>query len=167
MDSNLILECFAGTLHTDPVLRNQAESKLKELSLTPGFLGACLDIIDNSASPIQAKKAAAVYFKNRVIRYWNIKGSTYKIDHDEKPIIKERILPVIINCDYNIKQQLIPVLRLLIALEFESWDGLLDQTGQLLQLENLEDYLYTGMLCFAEIARKYKWMENNDRKNKL
>lgn len=167
MDSNLILECFAGTLHTDPVLRNQAESKLKELSLTPGFLGACLDIIDNSASPIQAKKAAAVYFKNRVIRYWNIKDSTYKIDHDEKPIIKERILPVIINCDYNIKQQLIPVLRLLIALEFESWDGLLDQTGQLLQLENLEDYLYTGMLCFAEIARKYKWMENNDRKNQL
>ncbi|RCK59282.1 Nonsense-mediated mRNA decay protein 5 [Candida viswanathii] len=167
MDSNLILECFAGTLHTDPVLRNQAESKLKELSLTPGFLGACLDIIDNSSSPIQAKKAAAVYFKNRVVKYWSLKDSNFKIDHDEKPIIKERILPVIINCDYNIKQQLIPVLRLLIALEFDTWTGLLDQTGQLLQLDNLEDYLYTGMLCFAEIARKYKWMDNHDRKTQL
>ena len=55
-----------------------------------------------------------------------------------------------------IKQQLIPALRLLVA--FDNWDGLLDQTGQLLQLENLEDHLYTGMLCFAEITRKYKWV---------
>lgn len=46
MDSNLILECFAGTLQADPNLRNQAESKLKELSVSPGFLGACLDVID-------------------------------------------------------------------------------------------------------------------------
>ena len=63
MDSNLILECFAGTLQADPNLRNQAESKLKELSVSPGFLGACLDVIDLSSSPVQAKKAAAVYFK--------------------------------------------------------------------------------------------------------
>lgn len=167
MDSNLILECFAGTLQADPNLRNQAESKLKELSVSPGFLGACLDVIDLSSSPVQAKKAAAVYFKNRVIRYWDAKDSQYKIDQDEKPIVKERILPVIINADYNIKQQLIPALRLLVALEFDNWDGLLDQTGQLLQLENLEDHLYTGMLCFAEITRKYKWVGNEDRQNKL
>lgn len=120
MDSNLILECFAGTLQADPNLRNQAESKLKELSVSPGFLGACLDVIDLSSSPVQAKKAAAVYFKNRVIRYWEAKDSQYKIDQDEKPIVKERILPVIINADYNIKQQLIPALRLLVALEFDT-----------------------------------------------
>ena len=58
-------------------------------------------------------------------------------------------------------------MRLLVALEFDNWDGLLDQTGQLLQLENLEDHLYTGMLCFAEITRKYKWVGNEDRQNKL
>ena len=81
--------------------------------------------------------------------------------------LSKRILPVIINADYNIKQQLIPALRLLVALEFDNWDGLLDQTGQLLQLENLEDHLYTGMLCFAEITRKYKWVGNEDRQNKL
>ncbi|EMG47506.1 NMD5 Nonsense-mediated mRNA decay protein 5 [Candida maltosa Xu316] len=167
MDSNLILECFAGTLQTDPNLRNQAESKLKELSVSPGFLGACLDIIDNSSTPVHAKKSVAVYFKNRIIKYWNTKDKKFQVDNDEKPIVKDRLLPVIINCDYNVKQQLIPVLRLLIALEFDNWPGLLDQTGQLLQSGNSEDYLYNGMLCFAEISRKYKWVDNKERERKL
>lgn len=95
MDSNLILECFAGTLQADPNLRNQAESKLKELSVSPGFLGACLDVIDLSSSPVQAKKAAAVYFKNRVIRYWEAKDSQYKIDQDENQLSKREFCPLL------------------------------------------------------------------------
>ncbi|CCG23840.1 Nmd5 protein [Candida orthopsilosis Co 90-125] len=170
INSSLILECFAGTLLTDVQARNNAEAKLRELSIQPGFLGCCLDILAQPETPAHVKKAAAVYFKNRVIKFWNIRdeSSTLRIDNDERPVIKDRLLPVILVCDYHIKQQLIPVLRLLISLEFDSWDSLLQQTGELLsQSSNSEDHLYTAMLCFKEIARKFKWTDNQVKQAKL
>ena len=170
INSNLILECFAGTLLTDVQDRNAAEAKLRELSIQPGFLGCCMDILAQPDTPSHVKKAAAVYFKNRIIKFWNIKDETValRIDNDERPVIKDRLLPVILVCDYHIKQQLIPVLRLLISLEFDNWGLLLQQTGELLsQLLNSEDHLYTAMLCFTEICRKFKWTDNEVKKTKM
>ncbi|CAI5759581.1 unnamed protein product [Candida verbasci] len=167
MDSNIILECFTGTLQNDPILRNQSENKLKELSGLKGFLSACLNIIEDESTPIHAKKASAVFFKNRIIRFWTSKDhSIYRIEKDEKTLVKNRIINVLIVSDYNIKQQLIPVLRLLIAIEFDKWDGILEQTGNLLQQHD-EETLYTGMLCFSEITRKFKWSDNISRKERL
>ncbi|KAI5955332.1 NMD5 [Candida jiufengensis] len=170
MDSQLILECFAGTLQANLELRNHSEKKLKELSSQQGFLQCCLNLLSESSTPIDIKKAIAVYFKNRIIKYWNNKdsGIQFKINQDERIIIKDKILSVILICDYNIKQQLVPVLRLLIALEFDNWNSLLDQIGELLtQSQNSEQNLYTAMLCFKEIARKFKWSDNQSREIKL
>ncbi|KAI5959429.1 NMD5 [Candida pseudojiufengensis] len=170
MDSHLILECFAGTLQADLQLRNQCEKNLKELSSQQGFLECCLNLLNELTTPTHIKKAIAVYFKNRITRFWKSKDEQThpKIGQDEKNIIKDRILPTILVVDYNIKQQLIPVLRLLIAIEFDKWDSLLDQIGQLLsQSQNSEQNLYTAMLCFNEITRKFKWSDNPSRETKL
>ena len=43
----------------------------------------------------------------------------------------------------------------------------MDQTGQLLQLETWKIIFILVCLCFAEITRKYKWVGNEDRQNKL
>ncbi|KAI5962725.1 NMD5 [Candida theae] len=170
INTSVILDCFAGTLLTDVQSRTDAETKLRELSKQPGFLGCCLDILAQAETPGHVKKAAAVYFKNRIIKFWNLKddSGTLRIDNDERPVIKDRLLPVILVCDYHIKQQLIPVLRLLISLEFESWNSLLQQTGELLaQSQNSDEYLYTAMLCFTEICRKFKWTDNEAKKPKM
>lgn len=178
VDPNVLLECFSATLQSNQSIIQQAELKLKELSVIPGFLGACLDIISLPDLKIDhahaIKKAIAVYFKNKIVKHW----TSDKIDNDEKPIIKQRILSVVISSDYDIKQQLIPVLRIMIAKDYESWDGLLQETGNLLQQHLPSDssefmnddnlsHLYTGLLCFSEIARKYRWMDNKDRSNAL
>lgn len=175
MNANVLLECFSATLQANQDVRIQAEVKLRELSATPGFLGACLDIIASNGSSINSgvRKAVAVYFKNRVVKFWTSADS--KIDAGEKPVIKDRILPVIVVSDYITKQQLIPVLRVLISHEFPNWSGLLELTGSLLQQvptgSNVKDedfsQLYTGLLCFAEISRKFRWTDNNDRKAEL
>lgn len=166
MDANVLLQCFSATLESNRELMKQAEQKLQELRKIPGFLGACLDIIADNEVNLAIKKATAVYFKNRVIRFWNNKE--FLIDNDEKPIIRERIVEVIIISDYTTKQQLIPVLRTIIATDFNSWPGLLPQTGKLLT-EDLSDSskLYTGLLCFSEVCRKFRWMNNDTRKNEL
>lgn len=178
MDANVILECFSATLQSNQALIVQAELKLKELQKVPGFLGACLDIIcstDNNIHP-SIKKASAVYFKNRIVRFWNHSEPSLKVDNDEKPIVRERIISAIIVSDYNTKQQLIPVLRTLIAIDFKKWPGLLDKTGQLLSQvptgsisnsENDLSQLYTGLLCFSEICRKFRWITNDVRKDEL
>mgnify|MGYP002378836076 CR=1 FL=1 len=169
----MLLECFSATLQSNQAVIVQGEAKLKELSTTPGFLGGCLEIISSTNEAVHpaVKTAAAVYFKNRIVRHWNHSDS--KIDNDEKPLIREKIIPVIISCDYNIKQQLIPVLRVLISFDYSHWPGLIEQTGQLLQkvpsTSNDEDlsHLYTGVVCFSEICRKFRWMENDSRADQL
>ena len=54
MNANVLLECFSATLQANQDVRIQAEVKLRELSATPGFLGACLDIIASNGSSINS-----------------------------------------------------------------------------------------------------------------
>lgn len=168
MDANLLLKCFAETLQADVTSRTAAEKQLKEISVQPGFLGACLDILETQETPAHVKKAAAVYFKNRVVRYWASKDTNLRVDEGEKPVVKDRIVPVLLVVDHSTRQQILPAFRLLVSLEFDNWSKLLEQTGQLLQeLEKSEDYLYTAILCLVEITRKFKWADNQSRSNKL
>lgn len=178
MDAHLLLQCFSATLQADQSIRTQAELELRKLANTPGFLGGCLDIIslpkDQASLDINVKKAAAVFFKNRVIKFWASSGPN-KVDDGEKPIIKERLPSVLALSDYNTKQQLIQVLRVLVSYDFpKKWPTLLMETCELLKQvptnPNSDDdfsHLYTGLLCFAEISRKVRWVKNEDRASEL
>lgn len=164
MNASTLLQCFSGTLEASANVREQAEAQLRQFSRRPGFLGACLDIISSQVPP-GVRKAAAVYFKNRVLRYWNHPNEG--IDEGEKPGVKERIVPVLAGVDHQTKHQLIPVLRVLVSFEYPAqWPELLSQTGTLLQNTD-ELSLYTGVLCFSEIARYYRWVSNDERHNEL
>lgn len=176
MDANYLLELFNGTFQADPTVRGQAEDQLKQLSQhQPGFLGACLDILTETRVPAPIRKAAAVYLKNRVCMYWKPSDPFYKqfaIDHDEKPIVRDRIIDAIIGLDYQTKKQLIQVLHCLVQHDFEQWPGLTKQTGELLQETTLDNEalvlrLYTGLLCFLEICRHFRWQYNDDRDTQL
>ncbi|CAN3354798.1 nonsense-mediated mRNA decay protein 5 [Diutina catenulata] len=175
MDANMLLELFSGTLQPDPVVRGAAEEQLRHLSLhQPGFLGACLDILTETQVHAAIRKASAVYLKNRVVKFWVQSGSHpqgYAIDPDEKPVVRERILDAIIGSDYATKQQLIPVLRVLVSADFAEWTDLIERTGHLLTQtvggDAANSALYTGLLTFSEICRKFRWMENRDRATQL
>lgn len=166
MDANTLLQCFSATLQVSQATREQAEAQLRQLSLTPGFLGACLDIIASPSAPVGVRKAAAVYFKNRVVRSWN--SPAQPIDEGEKPVVKDRIVAVLSAVDHTTKQQLIPVLRVLVSFEYPAqWPGLLQQTGELLQQQDGPSSMYTGVLCFAEICRSYRWVMNLERESEM
>ncbi|CUM65117.1 uncharacterized protein PRCAT00002744001 [Priceomyces carsonii] len=178
MDAKVILNVFSGTLQADQSIRQSAENQLKTLAASNGFLEGCLDIISASDSEVDGtiKKAVAVYFKNRVVRYWNHDSGDNTIQDNEREKIKARILPVFCASFHDTKQQLIPVLRVLVSYEFPSkWPDLLRDTGTLLQQVPTtdsvkeEDYahLYTGILCFTEITRRFRWVDNNDRSKDL
>ncbi|CCE82842.1 Piso0_002593 [Millerozyma farinosa CBS 7064] len=171
MDTNLLLQWFSATLEINQEIRQNAEARLKEISNSPGFLGCCLDILSSDNVNPTIKKAVAVYFKNRLGKIWAHEG----VDEGEKPFIKDNLLSVIVKSDYNIKRQLIPVLRVLVSYEFPNkWASLLPSTASLLQQTSVNvtkvdelSSLYTGLLCFSEICRKFRWVSNSDRSNEI
>lgn len=175
MNAELLLQCFAATLESDGNIREQAEQQLKQFALSPGFFGACLDVIsDNTVTPGPLKKATALYFKNRIISSWSFEDSN-RIDNDEKSLIKERLIPALTFNDHGTRQQLIPVLRVLISNEFpQRWPSLLQVTAELCQQVSANEnsinklsQVYCGLLCFSEICRKFRWLTNEDRKDEL
>lgn len=165
MDPNTLLHCFLSTLEVEQTVREQAEARLRQFASTPGFLGACLDIISANEAPAHCRKAATVYFKNRVVRYWR---DSDNIDAGEKPVLRERILSLMCEVDWPTKYQLLPVLRVIVASEYpSSWPQLLSDVFSLLQKQNNVSDLYTGIVCFAEICRTYRWVDNEERQATL
>lgn len=171
MDTRQLLACFSGTLEANQAVRRDAEAQLRAHAHAAGFLDGCLDIIANHSSDVSApvRKAAAVYLKNHIVRRWAVADHAGIAENDRNSV-RGRILPTIVSADHQLKQQLVPVLRTLISKDFPShWPGLLAATGDLLQQvpHTADDHsllkLYTGILAFAEIARRFRWATNKER----
>lgn len=163
MDVQALYDCFVGTLQADQRVRQQAELSLRQLEKQPGFLGLCMDIIkEEGVSPV-IKKSCCIFFKNRVIRNWG-EQSKSPIDHDERPIVKEKLIPLIVNSPMDIRNLLFPILSTILAYDYpQKWPEFLPNS--ILLLSNVSDLqsVYAGLLCLSEVARSYRWSNNADR----
>lgn len=177
MDVNALLQCFASTLHQDASIRSHAENQLKEASKTPGFLGACLDIISSNEVPENIKLSTSLYFKNKIIYGWAVSVySTSKnellnhgVDNDEKPVVQDMIIKTMLNCSSNSPhclKILRPALKTIISEEYPKgkWADLLPKSLELLSNSDV-DVAYVGLICLTEIFRTYRFKENDDRQD--
>jgi hypothetical protein len=167
MDVAALHECFAATLSADQQRRQHAEQQLRVAETKIGFLGACLDILSNDQVQPGVKTAAAVFFKNRIVRYWARSYSDSKaehlIDNDEKPIIRDRLLETLVECSPQLRKQLIPVLSTITTNDYpKEWPNLVDNALKLLYVQNLAS-AHTGLLCFAEVCSSFRWVTNDER----
>ncbi|KAH3684851.1 hypothetical protein WICPIJ_004204 [Wickerhamomyces pijperi] len=169
MDVRALHECFSATLSPDQSIRQNAETQLRQAERAIGFLGACLDILISDDVNPAVKVAAALFFKNRTVRYWTsyeddteeVKSKV--IDSDEKPIIRERLLDALIKTNDKLRKQLIPVLTTVINSDYpKEWPNLLETALNLLYTQNL-DSAYTGLLCIAKITQSFRWHSNENR----
>ncbi|GAV52365.1 hypothetical protein ZYGR_0AG03560 [Zygosaccharomyces rouxii] len=173
MDVNGLLQCFAGTLDQNAQVRSQAESQLKQISFTPGFLGATLDIISAEQTPENVRLSASLYFKNKCVNGWTGKyhGKNelldYVVDQDEKPVIKDllvRTLVVCVKLSPGSTRVLKNALSIIIYEEYSQgrWEDLLNQSIKLLSGSDVDE-AYVGLLCLSGIFRTYRWKENDSR----
>lgn len=171
-----LLRCFQDTLCNDLNKLHEAELRLHHLALVPGFYSGCLDMLQ--ADHLQdIKVAAAVFFKNQILKNWqppdasfDLQSVQHPIIDEEKAHIKSNLLAIFDQSNYHIKQQLIPVLRLLITIEYPNqWPELLAQVGPYLDTnpKSMADEefneIYTAIVAITEIFRKYRWFNNNQR----
>ncbi|CDK25753.1 unnamed protein product [Kuraishia capsulata CBS 1993] len=167
MDVNGLHDCFVATLQADQNVRKQAELKLREAEQTPGFSGACLDILSTDGVNPAVKSACVIYFKNKVTKSWDPE-SRRALDKDEKPIIRERLIPAIIKSDKQLRNQFFPILTSIIAFDYpHSWPEFLPTTIGLFQNPQDTSSIYAGLVCFSELTRHYRWKTNEDRSQEL
>ncbi|ODQ63530.1 ARM repeat-containing protein [Nadsonia fulvescens var. elongata DSM 6958] len=167
MNTEALHQCFAATLDGNPNMRRHAELQLKEAEKTPGFINSCLDIVSEPLVSPGIKTAAAVYLKNKVLRYWNPRDEKYaafKIDDGEKPVFRERLIPALAKAPTQIRAQLVTLLASIVGSDFpEQWPELFDVTMTLLQT-NEPTSVYGGVLLLLEICKYYRWTSGESRK---
>lgn len=175
MDANQLLQCFEATLLSDKNIRTNAEEQLKAFSKNPGFLGACLDVINSNQINDNIKLSASLYFKNKIFYGWSTNDDSnsvefeLKIDNDEKPVIKELLIKTMVttvSTSSTILNILKSALQVIITEDYskKQWQDLLPNSLQLLSSGSL-DNAYIGLLCLSEIFRTYRWTYNDDRQD--
>ncbi|KAK7203628.1 putative nonsense-mediated mRNA decay protein [Myxozyma melibiosi] len=163
MDVNGLHQCFASTLDADINIRRHAELQLGEASAAPGFIGACLDIVQSQPfGTVQI--SAAVYLKNKVIKNWEFKElKTSAIAEDEKPGFRERLIPAIISAPPQTQQHLIQILNRVITYDYPAkWPTFLDHMMQLLHSQDVK-HIHTGLICLSEVSNAFRWRNHEAR----
>lgn len=175
MDVHLLFQCFEGTLNQSGQIRHEAEQKLKELSKTPGFLGACLDILSNGEVPESIKISASLYLKNKIYYGWSKRSGSsnellnIEVDADEKPVVKDMLINTLVQCAHtspDCVRMLQPALTTIVGEEFPAgrWNNLLEESFKLLASNDI-DSAFIGLLALSEIFRTFRWSTNDERQN--
>lgn len=173
MDYHDLILSFKFSLSQDNEIRRQAESKIFEFSKKENFLESCLNILSSNEHDLNSvmKQSIASFFKNIICKNWD--SNKILISYKERQIIKLKILFVFIFCNYDIKKYLILAIRTLICSEFSNWKELFEITHELLfnnivmSDESQKSNIYSGLIFFSEITRKFRWKSNRERENHL
>jgi hypothetical protein len=165
MDVNALHSCFASTLDSNVNNRRQAELQLREAEKQPGFINACLEIVLEPQVSAGVQHAAAIYLKNKVIRYWDPidDSSPLKIDNDEKPVFREQVIPALTKVSPQIRPIAVAILNGVVARDYpHKWPQFLDITLTLFQTNDIEG-VRTGLTCLLEITRHFRWTSGEQR----
>lgn len=110
----------------------------------------------------------AVYLKNRISRGWpspddspiqNVKS----IPEEEKPNIRNRLVPILANAPPPIRAQLIPTLYKILSHDFPAkWPEFLDITLQLLN-GNDANSVFAGVQCMLSICKVYRFKAGDSK----
>ncbi|KIO33067.1 hypothetical protein M407DRAFT_65856 [Tulasnella calospora MUT 4182] len=136
-----------------PSTLSQAEKTLSALSTTqPRFLNSLLRLVLDQSEQIQARQAAAVYFKNTIKRRWDAEANDETpIDQNEKNWLKKNFVPGMVALSSQsklLRTQIADAVGLVAAVDFPKlWPGLLPQV-----ITYLSPADYSVNVCILEIA---------------
>jgi len=107
-----------------------------------------------------------VYLKNRITRGWApVEDSPLRkpVPEEERPLVRERLIPVLASSPPNVRAQLVPILQKILQHDFpERWPGFLDLTLRLLGTNDANS-VYAGLQCMLAICRVYRFKTEENR----
>ena len=169
MDPAALRDRIQRTLDTNADIRRQAELDLKYAEEQPGFISAILDILQGEQDGA-IRLSAAIYLKNRVSRGWAPQEENHvhkSIPDDERPPLRQRIIPILASSPNVIRSQFIPILQTVLAHDFpDKWPNFLDVTLQLLNTQDAQS-IFAGLQCLLAICRTYRFKVAEDSRSDL
>ncbi|KAG8999003.1 importin-alpha export receptor [Tulasnella sp. JGI-2019a] len=138
----------------NPSTRSQAEATLTSLSSSqPQFLISLLQLVLQPSQQIQARQAAAVYFKNTVKRRWNAEVTEEQpIIIEDKLMLRSQLVPAMVSLsnptDKLLRAQLADAVGVVAVVDFpEQWQGLISQL-----VAHLSPSDFSVNICVLETA---------------
>lgn len=161
LDEQAILSCIEHTMVADARVIRAAELQLYEIEKEAGFTVFLLKIVSNQDIALNVRMSAAIYFKNKVQRSWRTENSNEKvhigdISEDEGKMIKENIIPILINnCENNhIRPHLAEAIKYILT-RSTSWD--LSSTVIELLNTGKSEYVYAGLLLVFQMCSAHRY----------
>lgn len=155
MERQIILNALAGSLDPNPQMRKQAEAQLSEFAKQPGFTVYCLELAVDGQVPISQRSSAAVFFKNRIIGYWNVENDK-SIKPEEQEVIKQKLIESLLKVhnDTHIRPQLTVSVRTIVSRH--GW-LLNEPITHLLSSKSDVSHIYIGLLLLYEATRALRF----------
>ncbi|XP_057289833.1 importin-7-like [Hydractinia symbiolongicarpus] len=168
MDPQLITSIFQHTLEPSPEARAEAEARLTQLSTSPGFLPALIQLVMSEDIQIAIRQAAVIYLKNMISRYWReLEGEAgaqnFTIPENDKLFIRQHIVESIISASELIRVQLTVSIHEILSCDFpEKWPDICVKINGYLTSDNKSTWL-GSMLVLYQIVKKYEFKRKEDR----
>ncbi|XP_050434823.1 exportin-2 [Adelges cooleyi] len=129
---NHLVKCLQATLSPEPTERKQAENFLLSIECNKNYPLLLLHIISasNDMNVELVRKIGAVTFKNYIKRNWPVDEETLenKIHQDDRVLIKEQIVTIMLNSPEAIQKQLSDAISLIGKHDFpDNWPNLLQK----------------------------------------
>ncbi|KAL2914370.1 Nonsense-mediated mRNA decay protein 5 [Polyrhizophydium stewartii] len=159
MDPNALYQVLAATVQPDEATRKHAEATLKQ----PNFVTSLLQIVAVGESDPAVRQAGAIYFKNRVNRYWD-SSSENTIPPQEKAWIKQHVIQAISGAPSRVRAQLLAALTALLTVDFRhgTWPELVPTIKNMLSSTE-RNVVHSGLLITLELVRIFQWVSVNER----
>jgi hypothetical protein len=124
-DLEAVFNVLKSSLSQDSTTRNQGETTLRSLELSPGFSSCLTEIIDRQEADHSVRWLAAVHLKNSINKYWRSRSTPGSLSEDEKSHLRDRILRLMEEEDSQIAIQLAVVVSKMARFDYpKSWPQL-------------------------------------------
>lgn len=134
------------------------------------FLPTVLQIVMENSIELPVRQAAAIYFKNEVVNFWNDKEAkkgqplvTYSIHEQDKELIRNVIVDAVVAAPDAIRISLCVSLNYIIKYDFpEKWTGIVDKI--MIYLETPEPAKWMGaLMALLQLTKNYEYKNNADK----
>ncbi|KAF2244258.1 ARM repeat-containing protein [Trematosphaeria pertusa] len=158
-------ERIANTLSANLAIRQSSELDLRHAEEKPGFTDALLNILEREEDA-GVRLSTAVYLKNRISKGWcpaEEFSQAKPIPEEEKQSFRNRLVPVLVASQPQVRAQLIPTLQKILAYDFpQKWPNFLDITIQLLNAGDIAS-VFAGVQCLLAICKIYRFKSGENR----
>ena len=133
MSDNILFDTLLKACSQNPSLVKEAEAKIQEIEIQPGYCINLLSVIVNYSIESNVRCMACVCLKNAIDKFWR-KTAPHSIKEEERQLLKSQFLQYLSEPELKIARQMSVILGKLARFDLpHQWPDLMTKLIQILQ----------------------------------